>query len=76
MWNHQVAAQDMLHDSRHTNFHSVRETMTVSGTPRYFQVRVQDLRSLILAALGVSDDYPEDTEISVESTGGKRMTRH
>ena len=59
----------MYFTSRHTSFHSVREVMTMGGLRDVSESSLQDLRSLILTVLGLPDDYPEDAEISVESTG-------
>ena len=60
----------MYFTSRHTSFQSVREIMTMGGLRDVSESSLQDLRSLIVAVLGLPEDYPEDAEISVESTGG------
>ncbi|KAK9414374.1 putative Aromatic prenyltransferase [Seiridium unicorne] len=58
----------MYFTSAHTSFDSVREIMTMGGLRDIPESSLQDLRSLILAVLGLPSDYPEDAEISVESS--------
>ena len=60
----------MYFTSGHTSFQSVREVMTMGGLQDVSESSLQDLRSLNFAVFGLPDDFPEDAEISVESTGG------
>lgn len=56
----------MYFTSAHTSFDAVREIMTMGGIRDISESSLQDLRSLILAVLGLPADYPEDAEIPVE----------
>lgn len=60
----------MYFTSAHTSFASVREVMTMGGICDIPEESLQDLRSMILAVLGLPADFPEDKEISVEATTG------
>ncbi|KAI9677128.1 MAG: hypothetical protein M1822_008237 [Bathelium mastoideum] len=57
----------MYFTSAHTSFNSVREIMTMDGLRSIPESSLQDLRSMILAVLGLPADYPEDAEIPVGS---------
>lgn len=46
-----------------SSFQSVRETMTLDGRIKVPEKRLQQLRSLISAVVGVEDDYPEDKQV-------------
>lgn len=54
--------------SANTSFKSVREIMTMGGISDISEESLQNLRSMILAVLGLPADFPEEKEISVEST--------
>lgn len=56
----------MYFTSAHTCFNAVREIMTMGGTRDIPESSLQDLRSMILAVLGLPSDFPEDAEIPVE----------
>ncbi|RYP11330.1 hypothetical protein DL764_000148 [Monosporascus ibericus] len=56
--------------SRYTSFKSARVAMTMGGLRDISESSLQDPRPIILAILGLLDDYPGYSEISVESTGG------
>lgn len=64
----------MYFTSRHTSFDSVREIMTMGGLRDLPESSLQDLRSLILAILGLPSDFPENAEITPESTGGSEWS--
>lgn len=63
----------MYFTSRHTSFESVREVMTIGGLRDVSESSLQDLRSLILAVLGLPDNDSGDAEVSVESTGSNKL---
>ncbi|EER38497.1 dimethylallyl tryptophan synthase GliD1 [Histoplasma capsulatum H143] len=58
----------MYFTSANTSFKSVREIMTMGGISDISEESLQNLRSMILAVLGLPADFPEGKEISVEST--------
>ncbi|KAK1454240.1 aromatic prenyltransferase [Colletotrichum cuscutae] len=60
----------MYFTSRHTCFNSVREVITMGGLRDVSEASLQDLRSLILAILGLPEDYPEDAEFAPTSASG------
>ncbi|KAJ6180053.1 hypothetical protein N7519_010514 [Penicillium mononematosum] len=60
----------MYFTSAHTSFKSVREIMTMGGVCDIAEESLQDLRSMILAVLGLPADFPEEQEISVQATTG------
>ncbi|CAG8924602.1 unnamed protein product [Penicillium salamii] len=60
----------MYFTSANTSFQSVREIMTMGGICDISEESLQDLRSMILAVLGLPSDFPEEENISVEATTG------
>lgn len=49
--------------SPHTSFVSVREMISLGGIIPIAESRLQELRSLIVAVIGIPEDYPEDIDI-------------
>ncbi|KAL9095873.1 MAG: hypothetical protein Q9165_001870 [Trypethelium subeluteriae] len=56
----------MYYSSAHTSFNAVREIMTMGGTRDIPESSLQDLRSMILAVLGLPSDFPDDQEIPLD----------
>lgn len=73
----------MYYASRSTSFRSVRAVMTMGGRRAVSETNLQDLRSLILAVLGLAADYPEEAEVAAveagaagNDSGGRHKSHH